>query len=60
MIRLNDDTPLAVLTEIKAGDFVTDTFSKTGIVDSVTLTDDGLYRIFEFLLVTGRVITIKR
>ncbi len=60
MIRLNEDTPLAVLNEIKAGDFVTDTFSKTGIVEHVTRSDDGLYRVYEFLLVTGRVITIKK
>ena len=60
MIRLNEDTPLAVLNEVKQGDLVTDTFSKTGLVESVTITDDGLYRVYEFNLVTGRVITVKK
>ncbi|MGE6220968.1 hypothetical protein [Nubsella zeaxanthinifaciens] len=60
MIRLNEDTPLDVLNEIKKGNFVTDTFSKTGIVDEVKIDDDGLYRIYHFILVTGRVITVKR
>jgi len=60
MIQLNEETPLDVLNEIKKGDMVTDTFSKTGLVESVDMKDDGLYRIYEFMLVTGRVITIKR
>ncbi|MFN0292554.1 hypothetical protein [Pedobacter helvus] len=60
MIRLNEDTPLAVLNEIKQGDLVTDTFSKTGLVESVAMTDDGLYRVYEFTLVTGRVIKVKK
>ena len=60
MIRLTEDTPLDVLNEIKEGDLVTDTFSKTGLVESIEMTDDGLYRIYSFTLVTGRIITIKR
>lgn len=60
MIRLNEETPLEVLNEIKQGDLVTDTFSKTGLVESIGMTDDGLYRIYEFTLVTGRVITVKK
>lgn len=60
MIRLNEETPLDVLNGIKSGDMVTDTFSKTGLVESIEMTDDGLYRIYEFMLVTGRVITIKK
>ncbi|MFN0254966.1 hypothetical protein [Pedobacter ureilyticus] len=60
MIRLNEETPLDVLNEIKEGDMVTDTFSKTGLVESIAMTDDGLYRIYEFTLVTGRVITVKK
>lgn len=60
MIRLTNDTPVEVLVNIKKGDLVTDTFSKTGLVDQINITDDGLYQIFEFILVTGRVITVKR
>lgn len=60
MIRLNEETPLEVLSEIKQGDLVTDTFSKTGLVESIEMTDDGLYRIYEFTLVTGRVITVRK
>ena len=60
MIRLNEDTSLEVLNEIKQGDLVTDTFSKTGLVESISMDDDGLYRIYEFTLVTGRVITVKK
>ncbi len=59
MIRINEETPLEILNEVKKGDMVTDTFSKTGIVESVEMEDDGLYRIYTFMLVTGRVITIK-
>ena len=59
MIRINQDTPAEVLNEIKKGDLVTDTFSKTGLVEEITISDDGLYKIYEFLLVTGRVISIK-
>ncbi len=60
MIRLNDETPLEVLNEIKQGDMVTDTFSKTGLVENIEMTDDGLYRIYQFTLVTGRVIVLKK
>lgn len=60
MIRLNTETPSEVLQEVKKGDLVTDTFSKTGLVESVETSDDGLYKIYTFHLVTGRTITIKR
>ncbi|MCX2575861.1 hypothetical protein [Pedobacter sandarakinus] len=60
MIRLNNDTPKDVLREVKIGDMVTDTFSKTGLVEKIEITDDGLYNIYEFYLVTGRTITIKQ
>lgn len=60
MIRLNKDTPSEVLQEVKKGDLVTDTFSKTGLVEEIETTDDGLYRIYNFHLVTGRTITIKK
>ena len=59
MIRLNKDTPTEVLQEVKKGDLVTDTFSKTGLVEAIEISDDGLYRIYEFSLVTGRTIIIK-
>jgi uncharacterized protein (UPF0218 family) len=60
MIRINDDTATAQLQDIKIGDLVTDTFSKTGLVESIEINDDGLYRIYEFHLVTGRIISTKR
>ncbi|MFW0718332.1 hypothetical protein [Pedobacter sp. N23S346] len=60
MIRLNSETPNDILREVKIGDMVTDTFSKTGLVESIEMNDDGLYRIFEFHLVTGRTIMIKK
>jgi len=60
MIRLNNDTPSDVLDEVKEGNMVTDTFSKTGLVESVEITDDGLYKIYNFHLVTGRTITVKK
>jgi hypothetical protein len=60
MIILNSETPSEVLQDVKKGDLVTDTFSKTGLVESVEITDDGLYKIYTFHLVTGRTITIKR
>jgi len=60
MIRINDDLPISGLQEIKIGDLVTDTFSKTGLVESIEVSDDGLYRIFTFELVTGRTIVAKR
>ncbi|MBB6235593.1 uncharacterized protein (UPF0218 family) [Pedobacter sp. AK013] len=60
MIRLNSDTPSDILQDVKIGDMVTDTFSKTGIVESIEVNDDGLYRIYEFNLVTGRTITVKK
>lgn len=60
MIRINDETSIAQLQDIKIGNLVTDTFSKTGLVESIDITDDGLYRIYEFNLVTGRVIVTKR
>ncbi|MBB5622618.1 hypothetical protein HDE69_003696 [Pedobacter cryoconitis] len=60
MIRLNNDTPTNVLQEVKKGSLVTDTFSKTGLVETVDISDDGLYRIYTFNLVTGRSIVVKR
>ncbi|MGY0038486.1 hypothetical protein [Pedobacter sp. NJ-S-72] len=60
MIRLNNDTPIEVLQEVKKGSLVTDTFSKTGLVEEIETTDDGLYKIYTFHLVTGRSIVIKR
>jgi len=60
MIRLNNDTPIEVLQEVKKGSLVTDTFSKTGLVELIETTDDGLYKIYTFHLVTGRSIVIKR
>jgi len=60
MIRLNNDTPNEVLQDVKIGSMVTDTFSKTGLVESTDISDDGLYRIYEFNLVTGRTITVKK
>lgn len=60
MIRLNNETPSDLLREVKKGDLVTDTFSKTGLVESIDTTDDGLYKIYTFNLVTGRTIIIKR
>lgn len=60
MIRLNNDTPTDVLQEVKKGSLVTDTFSKTGLVETVDISDDGLYRIYTFNLITGRSIVVKR
>lgn len=60
MIRLNDDTPGEVLQDVKVGSLVTDTFSKTGLVEEIQISDDGLYRVYEFHLVTGRTITVKK
>ncbi|KQS35754.1 hypothetical protein [Pedobacter sp. Leaf194] len=60
MKRLNSETPNDELQDVKKGDLVTDTFSKTGLVESINVTDDGLYRIYEFNLVTGRTITVKK
>jgi len=60
MIRLNSDTPSDIIQDVKIGDMVTDTFSKTGLVESIEIKDDGLYRIYEFNLVTGRTITVKK
>ncbi len=60
MIRLNNDTPSSVLQDVREGNMVTDTFSKTGLVESIEVTDDGLYRVYTFYLVTGRSITIKK
>lgn len=60
MIRINNETPIETLQDIKVGDMVTDGFSKTGIVEALETTDDGLYKLYEFHLVTGRVIITKR
>ncbi|HTM99291.1 MAG TPA: hypothetical protein VL088_11130 [Pedobacter sp.] len=60
MIRINEETPIEQLQDVKIGDLVTDTFSKTGLVERIEINDDGLYRIYEFHLVTGRIISTKR
>lgn len=60
MIRINDETSIEVLQNIKVGDLVTDGFSKTSLVESIAISDDGLYRVYEYHLITGRVITTKR
>ena len=60
MIRLNNDTATSVLQDVKIGDMVTDTFSKTGMVEEIDIEDDGLSKIYKFTLVTGRNIQIKR
>lgn len=60
MIRLNSETPNEVLQDVKVGDMVTDTFSKTGLVESMETSDDGLYKIYTFNLVTGRTISVKK
>ncbi|PWS26372.1 hypothetical protein DHW03_16455 [Pedobacter yonginense] len=60
MIRLNNATPSEILQDVKIGSMVTDTFSKTGLVESIDISDDGLYRVYEFNLVTGRTITVKK
>ena len=60
MIRINEDTPIETLQDIKIGDMVTDGFSKTSLVESIEVTDDGLYRIYTFNLITGRTIETKR
>ncbi|RZK78667.1 MAG: hypothetical protein EOO85_05740 [Pedobacter sp.] len=60
MIRLNQDTPSEILHEIREGNLVTDTFSKTGLVEKIEIEDDGLYRIYTYTLVTGRVIVVKK
>ncbi|MES2455042.1 MAG: hypothetical protein V4594_05865 [Bacteroidota bacterium] len=59
MIRLNKDTPAEVLNDVKIGDLVTDTFSKTGLVEEIETSDDGLYKCYTFFLVTGRTIVIR-
>lgn len=60
MIRVTAETPLEILREIKAGNLVTDTFSKTGLVETIEIEDDGLFMRFSFHLVTGRTIVIKK
>lgn len=60
MVRINDNTSTEQLQDIKIGDLITDTFSKTGLVERIDIFDDGLYRIYEFNLVTGRIIITKR
>ncbi len=60
MIRINDETSSEILQNIKIGDMVTDGFSKTSLVENISISDDGLYRIYEFNLITGRTILVKR
>lgn len=60
MVRINNDTPVSALQEVKVGTMVTDTFSKTGIVESIDINDDGYHKIYQFHLVTGRTIKISK
>ena len=60
MIRINAETPIGVLQDIKVGDMVTDGFSKTSSVERIEISDDGLYRVYDFYLITGRVIRVKK
>jgi hypothetical protein len=60
MIRVNDETSTETLQDIKIGSLITDGFSKTSLVESIEITDDGMYKIYQFHLITGRVITAKR
>lgn len=60
MIRISDETAIETLQDIKVGDLVTDGFSKTSLVERIETIDDGMYKIYEFHLITGRVITTKR
>jgi len=60
MKRLNSETSNEELLDVKKGDMVTDTFSKTGLVESIEVIEDALYRTFVFHLVTGRTITIRK
>lgn len=60
MIRVNEETAIEVLQDIKIGSLITDGFSKTSLVESIEISDDGMYKIYEFHLITGRVITTKR
>lgn len=60
MIRLFNEMPTEILQDVKIGDMVTDTFSKTGLVENIEISDDGLYRIYTFTLVTGRSIVVKK
>jgi hypothetical protein len=60
MIRLNNDTPTATLLDVKEGSLVTDTFSKTGLVERIETHDDGFNKVYTFYLVTGRIITVKK
>lgn len=60
MIRINNDTPDEVLQDVRVGQLITDTFSKTGLVEQIDISDDGLYKVYTFSLITGRVIVTKR
>jgi hypothetical protein len=60
MKRITDQTSAEDLQNIKVGEMVTDGFSKTSIVERIEISDDGLYRIYEFHLITGRVISLKK
>jgi hypothetical protein len=60
MIRLNSETSNEILQAVKVGDMVTDGFSKTSSVERIEISDDGLYRVYDFYLITGRVIRLKK
>ncbi len=59
MIRINAETPIETLLEIKKGDFITDGFSKTGIVEFLEKEDRDVYQEFRFTLTTGSIIYIR-
>lgn len=60
MIRVNSETPLEVLRDVKIGNLITDTHSKTGLVEGIEIEDEGYYMIFKYHLVTGRTILVKK
>lgn len=60
MIRLNSETSNEILQAVKVGDIVTDGFSKTSLVERIEISDDGLFRVYDFYLITGRVIRVKK
>ncbi|RZK49634.1 MAG: hypothetical protein EOO99_04540 [Pedobacter sp.] len=59
MIRITSETSIEILSEIKPGDFVTDSFSKSGIVESIEKNDLDIYIEFRFTLVTGSIIAVR-
>lgn len=60
MIRINAETPETSLQDIKVGDMVTDTFSKTGKVERIEILDEWSFKVYVFHLETGRSISLKK